>query len=326
MSTPTTIEEAIGRIQLASLNLQTRQELIVHEGNRKAIEQVARWLYNSPRYEGDRRKGIELRGPKGTGKTHLMRCLSAMLFPDGFLVKKCADIVTEFSDTSVVKVGGETRPIGGYQVIDKYAAMPRVCFDDLLEEPMGKWYGEEVNVMQMILSKRGDLMASQRMLTMITTNHGSDEEEARYGQRVRDRLALMRCPFVVHPNPDPNATGLRETAEVLDWRKPTETPVNERVSIDRVQQVIQQLADEKNDGLKERLREEQEGKSRYLAGFIGRARQMTLTELMHAVKWEPYSEARKIARQEFDRRAPISLEELEKQAQERLAEKAKIGA
>lgn len=322
MSRPKTIEEAVEHIRWASLQLPTQQELKIHEGNRRAIEQAARWHFQSSAFDGDLNKGLELRGPKGTGKSHLMRILAHLMTPQGFMVKKCADIVAEFSDTSTSKVGGDTAQAGGYQVIKKYASIPRICFDDLCEEPMGKWYGEEVNVMQMILAERGDLMATRPLLTMITTNHGPEKQEERYGARVRDRKALMVTPFVVAPDPDPSAMGFRQTANVISWRTAPEPAKAGPVSLDpKLAELMEQLASEKNEVRKRDIEEQQTKKANYLSGCLQKFRKMTMRELMQAAQMEPYAEAKDMARAEFDQRSPVPLAEIERKANEEITKR-----
>lgn len=310
---PANLEQAVERVKWASLALPTRQELRIHENNRVAIEQAARWVFNSTHFDGDLNKGLLFMGPKGSGKSHLMRCIAHMLTPQGkgFMVKKCADIVIEFSDTTTAKVGGDTQQSGGYNVIDKYAAMERICFDDLCEEPMGKWYGEEVNVMQMILAKRADLMATRRLLTMFTTNHGPEEQEKKYGGRVRDRLAMMHTPFVVDVDPDNNSMGFRQTANVLSWRAPEEKPREIQVDDPKLKALIEQLGNDKNLRLKQKIEDQEREKANYLQGFMPRVRRMTLAELINAATLEPYTEAKEMAIAEFDRKAPITFTEFQ---------------
>lgn len=318
---PKNLVEAVERVKWASLALPTRQELRIHAGNKEAIEQAARWVFASPHFSGDLNKGLLLMGPKGSGKSHLMRCIAHLLTPvgKGFMVKKCADIVAEFCDTNTSKVAGDSQQAGGYHVIDKYATMERICFDDLCEEPMGKWYGEEVNVMQQILGKRADLMATRRLLTMFTTNHGPEKQEAQYGGRVRDRLSMMHTPFVVDVDPDNSSMGFRQTANVLSWREPEERPIEVSEMDPRLQELMEILANEKNEVRKREIEDQQRKKAIYLEGCISKFRKMTMSELMRAVQLEPYVEAKDMARAEFDMRSPIPLAEVERKAQEEIA-------
>lgn len=319
---PKTLEQAVERVKWASLALPTRQELKIHASNREAIEQAARWVFNSPHFSGDLNKGLLFMGPKGSGKSHLMRCIAHLLTPvsKGFMVKKCADIVGEFSNTDSSKVGGDTQQAGGHQVIDKYATIERICFDDLCEEPMGKWYGEEVNVMQQILAKRADLMATRSLLTMFTTNHGPEKQEEKYGGRVRDRMAMMHTPFVVDVDPDNNSMGFRQTANVLSWRAPEEKPREIAVEDPGLKALIDQIAAEKNLRLKQKIEDQEREKANYLQGFMPRVRRMTLAELINAATLEPYAEAKEMARAEFDRKAPITLAEFHAKVQQGAAQ------
>lgn len=321
------LEEAIQRIQWASTELPNKQAFKVHDGNRRAVEQCAMWAFRLPEYDGDPKRGIELQGEKGTGKTHLMRCISLLIRPYGFETKKCDDIVQDFNNSGSYTVRGErgnkeTKSMGGDQIIEYYANLERICFDDLGDERPGNYYGQVVNVMERILVRRGDLMASKKLLTMITTNFNRDAQLKKYGERMIDRRDLMLRPFVVKPDPSPEAVSFRKDAVVLDWRgeveeKPRDTVSAEVVSAG-INDSIESLANKKNERLKEEILKQEKKKQEYMASFRHRILRMDIADLTRAAQFDQYAEARALAKEKL-KSLHRTLGEIQRETEERLA-------
>lgn len=302
-----TLQQAMDRLMAASLELPTKQPFILHDGNREAVEQMAAWLFRLPEYKGDPKRGILLYGDKGTGKSHLMRCASHIMlrtYGAGFPNYKCKDIVAHHDDTTETKVDGERRVVGGLQVVEHYASMKRLSLDDLLSEPMGNWYGKPVNVLQLILEQRGDLMASQPMLTMITTNHGRDKAEQVYGARAADRMDLA-IGLSIKVSPNPNGHGFRKTANVLDWMEapPEEKPSNPNITYAGI---IENLANSKNERLKEGIENQRKARVDRLAKMHG----MRADDILRAWHAETDPDLKKQIGELFDKRSPVKLSEL----------------
>ena len=304
-----TLQDGIERIQRASLKLPTKQELVLHDGNRHAIEQCAAWLFRLPEYKGDPKRGIGLVGEKGGGKSHLMRCISQVMmdiYGLGFPVKKCQHIVAEHDDTTEVKVDGERRVVGGAQVIERYAKMKMLCLDDLLNELMGKWYSQPVNVIRSVLELRGDLMANEPMLTMFTTNSSDKKAKEVYEALAFDRMKLMVGAWIeVVPPPG----GFRSTANVLDWRgEPVvEKPVNTDISY---KESIDYLANRKNERLKENIEKQRHEKATNLGRLKERIKVMSPDQLLRAWHKESDEEAKAMIQALFDKRSPLTMQEL----------------
>jgi hypothetical protein len=63
--------------------------------------------------------------------------------------------------------------------------------DDLGVEPMGRYYGQECNVIGEILLSRYELFLNHNVRTHASTNLIAEELEERYGNRVRSRMRKL---------------------------------------------------------------------------------------------------------------------------------------
>lgn len=167
---------------------------VLHASDYKVIYQLLVYFYadyvNAERFGLDLRKGVLLAGPVGCGKTSLMFLMRYLLAKDDqYIVKDCRTVGMEFIRE-------------GYAVIEKYTSRsyrsvqeglrPKTyCFDDLGMEPNYRHYGNEVNVMAEIVLGRYPLFVHRKMLTHATTNHGAEDLEKLYGNRVRSRMREM---------------------------------------------------------------------------------------------------------------------------------------
>ena len=129
--------------------------------------------------ELDPKKGILLTGPVGCGKTSMMQ-LIRHLVPH----KRTYDIIPARNITFAFNHIG-------YKIIEDYGNGRSYCFDDLGVEPMGRYYGDDCNVMGEVLVSRHELYQQSKIPTHITTNLNAEELEERYGKRVRSRMRQM---------------------------------------------------------------------------------------------------------------------------------------
>lgn len=134
-------------------------------------------------------KGVCLMGSVGTGKTVLMKICKqfAALLQNkthGFFFDSCRDVFNEVSFN------------GDISILNKYRNHPR-CFDDLGQEPrIFKHFGNDVSVMELIISKRYDLHIQSHRITHFTTNLNFKELGEVYGERIEDRMKEM-CNVIV---------------------------------------------------------------------------------------------------------------------------------
>ncbi|WP_373516282.1 ATPase, partial [Pricia sp.] len=124
-------------------------------------------------------KGILLSGPVGCGKTSLMKLLKYIVpHRKSYSIIPCRNIVFSFGHL-------------GYKAIEDFGCSQFFCFDDLGVEPLGRYYGQDCNVMGEILLSRYDYYLETKIPTHATTNLNADELEIRYGTRVRSRMRQL---------------------------------------------------------------------------------------------------------------------------------------
>lgn len=186
-----------------------RPEFVIDDQNVDVINALCLYFTNDPRFEllhmrlGDGvtrpcgyklSKGILLGGPKGTGKTSIMR-----LFNRNkrycYELFDCREVAAKFS-----KPGDA----GGYKAIELLEGMlimPKceanfhnekfgVCFEDLGTEEEAAWYGNKVNVLAHLLQGRYSNNIPFYM-THMTTNLAPAQIKTVYGERVYDRMKEM---------------------------------------------------------------------------------------------------------------------------------------
>ncbi|MBZ9731122.1 ATPase [Salegentibacter sp. JZCK2] len=133
---------------------------------------------NCKKYGIDLNKGILLSGPVGCGKTSLMKLLRHLV-PAQRPYEMIPSRNVTFSFNHL-----------GYKTIEDYGNSKFYCFDDLGVEPVGRFYGKDLNVMGEVLLSRYELFMETRkkLKTHATTNLNAEELEDHYGNRVRSRM------------------------------------------------------------------------------------------------------------------------------------------
>lgn len=169
----------------------TRRSLVIDQHNRRQYDALIAYFATDGKPESlNKMKGLLFAGGFGVGKTSLLTCFGVNSFRP-FVVKNCKEISAMYAKE------------GDAAILDKYSQLQDVpsarflgfpqagiLFDDFGAEESKKHYGNEANVMQDVL----ELIYNRRHLIgwfHITTNLSIDEIEAKYGGRVRSRMAEM---------------------------------------------------------------------------------------------------------------------------------------
>lgn len=151
-------------LALYQLEVEYRGQVFVNDKNtHDKINRVARWLYSS------KQRGLILMGTMGNGKSTMLRVIDR-LFKSTSSFGDAQDIFEHFK-----KSQGSMR----------YWEEPLLLIDDMGIEPVRCLvYGEEYYPISRLLLHRYD----KQLTTIIATNLGIEEIEARYGDRVVDRM------------------------------------------------------------------------------------------------------------------------------------------
>lgn len=180
---------------LSKTRSATGKKFTLTQDNKIAVQQLCFYFSKDKRFNGDVMKGILLKGPNGTGKSHLMsffmqnqnlsyRFVKTRDIENGCLAENDETRGSNFFKYSNLIENSVNGNAFGHIMVG-------CCFDDLGSESVPvKIYGTEKNVMAEIICSRYDNKLEGRA-THITTNLAPSELEKLYGSRVRDRLREM---------------------------------------------------------------------------------------------------------------------------------------
>lgn len=131
------------------------------------------------KFEIDPKKGLLLSGPVGCGKTSIIKLLRYLVpHQKQYEVIPSRNITFAFNHI-------------GFKTIEDYGNSGVFCFDDLGVEPIGRFFGQDCNVLGEILLSRHELLLNHKIKTHATTNLNAAELEERYGERVRSRMRQL---------------------------------------------------------------------------------------------------------------------------------------
>lgn len=156
-------------LALYELDVEHRGQVFINDKNtHEKINRVSRWLFSS------NKRGLILMGTMGNGKSTMLRVIDR-LFKSTCTFGDAQDIFEHFK-----KSQGSMR----------YWEEPLLLIDDMGIEPVRCLvYGEEYYPISRLLLHRYD----KQLTTIIATNLGIEEIEARYGDRVVDRMKETFC-------------------------------------------------------------------------------------------------------------------------------------
>lgn len=150
----------------------------IDDSNRSIVEGLFWWFFDDPRSCYDLNKGILLKGGKGVGKTTLVKAFRKFFIQiqKGFKFESALTITLNYA------LNGN---------FDGWLEKQLVAIDEIGRENVGKYYGNELNVIQYILHERYNLWQDTGICTIVTTNLDSSEIEEYYGEIIRDRSKEM---------------------------------------------------------------------------------------------------------------------------------------
>ncbi len=170
-----------------------KKEFVLDQFNKSIVKRLCLYFTNDPRSESyglDRKKGLLLMGFTGSGKTLIMKAFASNML-QSYRMTRTIDITYDFVEygLSVIRNHGveltiPTDPFGHTSA--------GVCYDDLGNEDERRRYGDKMNVMADIISRRYDMLPHN--MTHITTNLSPKNIEEFYGVRIRSRMAEMFNP------------------------------------------------------------------------------------------------------------------------------------
>lgn len=165
---------------------------IVDETNKQIIWNLCQYFAGNPNGPYNLRKGICLYGPVGCYKTSLMKFFTNNQ-SSSFVIYSVHDVLSTYKkdgDDGILKYKGLIQSTDTLRTFGQ--TQLGICFDDFGDDVTDvKHFGNELNVMSMVIKSRFmshyDLIAK----THLTTNISSDTVEERYGYKVRSRLREM---------------------------------------------------------------------------------------------------------------------------------------
>lgn len=155
-----------------------REKYEITDSNREIIAGIFYWFLNDPRSCYDLHKGLLIKGTKGTGKTTLLKAFRNFFaaFNQSFRFETAMKITKDYADSGTIE----------------QFCQPRIlAIDEMGRETIAKHYGNEMNVIGVILHERYNIWQSTGTPTIATTNMDADEIEAMYGDIIRDRVKEM---------------------------------------------------------------------------------------------------------------------------------------
>jgi DNA replication protein DnaC len=162
-------------------------EFKVDDSNRALLLNLTKYFANDSSGEFDLKKGLFLSGDVGLGKTFLMSIFQGFAKATQrkfFKIVSCDQVYDNLS-ISINKGNDPLRNIFKYYRDD-------YCFDDLGQEPIAlKSWGNEIPVMEKILTERYKRFVNGNCLTHVTSNLQAEGVLKRYGVRVFDRCKEM---------------------------------------------------------------------------------------------------------------------------------------
>lgn len=178
------------------------KKFVIDNENEPEIKKIVAYFFGDPDFEqmGDNyslNKGLFIFGNTGSGKSVIMKIMASDHFK----------LIRKRSVVSVLAVQNDFVD-SGYAGLRKYTEGSfydyhptqfdtekrpvEYCFDDIgSEELNSKHYGNNINVMELILIKRYNFFQDHGMITHLTSNLFLEQIEKFYGSRIESRFSEL---------------------------------------------------------------------------------------------------------------------------------------
>lgn len=166
-------------------NLPKGREMRLTKDYHRIYTTLCKYFSADETCELDLDKGLLLMGCVGDGKTMLMRAFQKNQ-RQSYKVVAASDIAEDYKAHGVEVL--KTYRYNQKMIRNRFGHTEHAwCIDDIGAESIYKNYGDPLNVVEYIVTKRFD----EGLLTHFTTNLSADELKSGYGDRVASRLRQM---------------------------------------------------------------------------------------------------------------------------------------
>lgn len=172
-----TLEQPLKKRFWLYANIVTENNYSVDEENKDQLRRIFEIVE-------EQKKGIVLCGKPGSGKTFIFQILQKVYRP-AFHSKRIGIRTADSLVAKYDKYGDDGLVIKSHNT----------CIDELGREKMGKYYGSDLDVLQLIIQRRYQDFKMNGFLTYFTSNYSKADLRARYGEHCYSRLNEM-CEFV----------------------------------------------------------------------------------------------------------------------------------
>lgn len=293
----------VKRALKAELDLLCQHEegFVIDTDNRQPLTEVCEWIQG-----GDFRKGFNLRGPVGTGKSLLVKAVGNIMRNAG-LCKGIRSVEAVELVNVVAKARGDRSILAEYADHTKY---PFLWIEDLDTEGNAPSFvkGDEgINCIAELIQVRYKRWEMGFPLTTgFTTNATNARLVERYGERCCSRMSHM-VKVIGLPGPNRRATAvLPETLNVLPA---AQSPVDRSEPSLALAAMVNEIKAAHDVKQLDRVKAEAKRKSNYLDDMRVRVRRMELADLHEVIQNDVFTEARDIARNQFEQVAPHTYAE-----------------
>lgn len=172
-----TLEQPLKKRFWLYANIVTDGKYVVDEENKEQLRRIFEIIE-----EG--KKGVVVCGKPGSGKTFIFQILQKIYQP-AFHSKR---IGLRSADSLVAKYD----KLGDDGLVIK---THNLCIDELGREKIGKYYGSDLDVLQLIIQRRYQDFKLNGYITHFTSNYSKQDLRNRYGEHCYSRLHEM-CEFI----------------------------------------------------------------------------------------------------------------------------------